>query len=247
MPKKGKTEEKTGGESGVGRWMLTYLDMVTLLFGVFVIMYAMSNVSKEKAAKVAESLREGFRGGFTMFVGPGSGGQTILQELNPPGTMNKRLYRQIMQALKKEIKREDFVSVTQTDRGIRIGFVGDTFFQSGSARLTDEMKDALSDLAPLLKGITQHITIEGFTDDVPTRLTQAEPGESRDNWELAARRAINVLRYFEEGGVAPSRMSIQSYGKYKPVDMAIQETRHNNTPEYRALNRRVDILIEEKK
>ncbi len=59
MAKKQKQEEHASGESGSGRWMLTYLDMITLLFGVFVIMFAMSSIDKGKFQEVAQSLQLG--------------------------------------------------------------------------------------------------------------------------------------------------------------------------------------------
>jgi chemotaxis protein MotB len=241
MPKKPKVEEKAE-TAGVMRWMLTYLDMVTLLFGVFVLMYAMSNADKGKAEAVAESLRQGFRGGFTIFGGPLTGGQTILNNLSPAGSMKRSLYETVTKVTRKELER-NIITVTETDRGIRISFVGDIFFESGSADLTDDMNDVLSKVVPVLKDIQHPIIISGHTDDVPVHLRANEAREFRDNWELSALRAINVLRYCESHGMDPSKMSIQSYGKYQPIDIAIKRT-GSSTPEYRALNRRVDIIIE---
>jgi chemotaxis protein MotB len=240
-----KKEKSAGGESGTGRWMLTYLDMVTLLFGVFVIMYAMSNISQENAERVGQSLREGFRGGFSIFGGPLTGGQTIIKDLKPPGTMKRSLYANIMKAAQKEIK-SDRITTEEIDRGIRIGFVGDNFFEPRSTRLTHAMTRSLSKLVPILKNIKYPIVIEGYTDDLPVRRETEESGDSKDNWELAARRAIEILQYFEDQGVESSRMSIQSFGKYKPVDIELQHNR-GSTPEYRALNRRVDIIIDTEK
>jgi chemotaxis protein MotB len=87
------------------------------------------------------------------------------------------------------------------------------------------------------------VVISGHTDDVPVHQRKKEAREYTDNWELGALRAINVLRYFEEHGVAPSKMAVQSYAKYQPIDSDITYP-GKNTPEFRSLNRRVDILIE---
>jgi chemotaxis protein MotB len=244
MARKGKTKEpeKTGGESGTSRWMLTYLDMVTLLFGVFVLMYAMSNVDKGKAEAVSESLREAFQGGMTTFSGPRTGGQTILKNLDPVGSMKKTVYENIRRLLTKEIER-NIIVVKETRRGLRISFASDIFFESGSATLSGDMAEVLGKIAPVLKDISSPIVIAGHTDDVPVHLRPDENRHFRDNWELAAMRAIHTLRYLESEGVDPSNMSIQSYGKYQPIDSDLQYSQ-KDTPENRSLNRRVDILIE---
>jgi len=58
--------------------------------------------------------------------------------------------------------------------------------------------------------------------NVPVHLRANELREFRDNWELAAIRAINVLRYCEDHGIDPPKMSVQSFGKYQPIDIAIK-------------------------
>ena len=242
MAKKKHAESGGGGESGTGRWMLTYLDMITLLFGVFVIMYAMSNVDKGKAEQVSESLRAAFAGGFTFYGGPLPGGNTPLNDLHAPGTKRRGLNENVRYLLRREIRR-DVVIVTETERGLRISFYDDVFFESGSARITDEMLAVLAKIVPVLKEANYYIVIAGNTDDVPVGMRKQEPGEYTDNWELAALRAINVLRFFEEKGVEPAKMSAASYGKYQPVGALLQFP-GKDTPEFRSLNRRVDVIIE---
>jgi chemotaxis protein MotB len=243
MPKKPKGEEEgQRAESGTGRWMLTYLDMVTLLFGVFVIMYAMSNVDKAKAERVAESIRAGFRGGLTIFGGPLTGGQTIMNNLDPVGTMKKSLYDVVRKATRKELEHR-LVTVTETERGVRISLVGDIYFESGSAHLLADTVETLSRIAPILREVDNPVVIAGHTDDVPVHQRKKEAREFTDNWELGALRAINVLRYFEEHGVQPSKMSVQSHAMYQPLG-GDKKFPGRDTPEYRAVNRRVDIIIE---
>jgi len=237
-----KVEEAAGGESGSGRWMLTYLDMVTLLFGVFVIMYAMSSMDQQKAVQVAKALEEGFQGGMTIFRGPATGGQTILENLQPEGTNKKTLYEKMRKVNRKDIDRHN-MTITETDRGVQISFVGDIFFESGSAEVTEDMSKSLFKIAPLLRDIEHPIVIAGHTDDIRVHKRGNEEREFKDNWELAAKRSINVLRILEDQGVEPTKMSIQSYGKYQPLTQVIKDPM-KNTPQYRALNRRVDIIIE---
>ncbi len=56
------------------------------------------------------------------------------------------------------------------------------------------------------------------------------------NWELSAARAIHVTRYLQEQGIAPEILSAAAYGEYRPVA-------GNDTPEGRAKNRRIEIIL----
>jgi len=89
----------------------------------------------------------------------------------------------------------------------------------------------LSELALFLHGIDNSVLIEGHTDNIPLK------GGKENNWLLSAHRAYAVFRVFVENfGLSPERFMIAGYGPYKPV-------RENSTPEGRARNRRVDIVI----
>ncbi len=241
MAKKKAVEEKSGGgESGSGRWMLTYLDMVTLLFGVFIILYAMSNVSKAKFETVAESLRMGFQGGRTMFGGPMIGGQTIMDQLLPQGSSKRYLYEKLTGLLKTRIQR-NIVEVSQVERGIAITLASDIYFDIGSHRLKEDGQKVLATIVHLFKEIDYYIYIEGHTDSNPVGIEGAGR-EYNDNWELGAMRAINVLRYFEIMGIDPDKLSAHSYGMYRPAVKSIKAG-DPLAVELKAINRRVEIII----
>jgi chemotaxis protein MotB len=242
MAKKQKVEEHGGGESGTSRWMLTYLDMITLLFGVFIIMLAMSNVDKDKFEKAVESIKSGFQGGRTIFPGPLTGGQTINDNLNPIGSRKRYLREYISRVIKPEAQR-NILRVTETERGVQITLFGDVFFDLGSSEVKKEMADVLMKIAPILREVSFYIVIEGFTDDIPVTPLKERKQWISDNWELAAMRSINVLRFFESAEVQPEKMSAKSYGKYRPVGGGI-DFESKDSPEYRALNRSVTIIIE---
>jgi chemotaxis protein MotB len=76
------------------------------------------------------------------------------------------------------------------------------------------------------------VRVEGHTDAVPIRTARFE-----SNWELSAARAVAVARTFQAAGLAPERLSATGYGEHRPVG-------GNETPEERARNRRVEILME---
>ena len=90
----------------------------------------------------------------------------------------------------------------------------------------------LGELAMFLKGIDNQIMIEGHSDNIPVRNSRYT-----SNWEISTIRAVRILRLFVgRFGIPPERLIVAGYGEYKPV-------RENTTPEGRAKNRRVDIVI----
>ncbi len=111
-------------------------------------------------------------------------------------------------------------------RGIRI--VGDRFvfqsevlFASGSAQLAFEGQDQIAQIATTLVEISRQIPseinwvlrVDGHTDSVPIA-TPAFPS----NWELSSARAISVVKYMVEQGVAPERLAATGFGEFQPLD-----------------------------
>ena len=86
-------------------------------------------------------------------------------------------------------------------------------------------------MAKVLAETDNPIQVEGHTDDLPIK-SPIYPS----NWELSSARAASVVRLLAEEGVAPSRMVAIGYADNKPIDT-------NATPEGRARNRRVNVLI----
>ncbi len=108
----------------------------------------------------------------------------------------------------------------------------DILFGSGSANLSKDGKLAIEEVAAVLKEIPgRAYQVEGHTDDVPIRTAQYP-----SNWELAAARSVNVVKAMVDGGMPASRVSAASFAENKPV-------KANDSPEGKASNRRIEIVI----
>lgn len=108
----------------------------------------------------------------------------------------------------------------------------DILFPSGSAKLSDEGKATIQEVARLLADIPEReFQIEGHTDNVPIKTKQYP-----SNWELAADRAINVVKEMVGAGMPPARVSAAALADTRP-------TASNATEEGRAQNRRIEIVI----
>nr|HPH42375.1 flagellar motor protein MotB [Syntrophorhabdaceae bacterium] len=128
------------------------------------------------------------------------------------------------------------ITVFTDARGVVVRIMDKAFYDEGKADLKQGAKNALNKIIPIMKGIKNHIRIEGHTDDTPI-----SKGEFKSNWELSVRRATEVVRYIvEKGPIAPDRVSATGYAEYRPIVS-------NDTAENKALNRRVEIIIENTK
>ncbi|MFZ5469015.1 MAG: OmpA family protein [Myxococcota bacterium] len=108
----------------------------------------------------------------------------------------------------------------------------DVLFGSGSAMLSKDGKVAIAEVAQLLASIPKRsFQIEGHTDNVPIATAQYP-----SNWELAAARALTVLKTMVDAGMPKERISAAAFGDSKP-------TTANDSPEARAANRRIEIII----
>lgn len=100
-------------------------------------------------------------------------------------------------------------------------------FDTGKDALKAGAKESLSKAATTLKTSETNIIIQGHTDST---------GSDSINQPLSQRRADHVLDFLASKGVPTSRMTAVGYGSSRPAVP-------NDTPENRALNRRVQLEI----
>ena len=114
-----------------------------------------------------------------------------------------------------------------------IALPNDVLFDSGKAQLKKEGKDALAQLAGVLKSFNDRkFQVAGHTDDDPIKTARFP-----SNWELSTARAVDVTRFLIEQGMDPKQLSAVGYGEFDPV-MA------NDTEEHKAQNRRIEIALQ---
>lgn len=223
-----KRKKGPDGEN-LDRWLLTYADLITLLLAFFIIMYSMSRIDAKKFGKMAEALNGILKGGDNLVAKTGeetTKGHGLLKLGNL-----KLLQKKIESKFKALGKNEELVTEI-TERGLVIHIVESALFKEGAAVLEPRAMETLDLVSEQIKGMPNHVRVEGHTDDRPIR-TQLFPS----NWELSAARATEVVRYFIGDHKIPSdRISALGYGEFRPV-------RPNNSIENRAQNRRVDIVV----
>ena len=233
MSRKKKHEEHENHE----RWLVSYADFITLLFAFFVVMYAVSSVNEGKYRVLSESMVSAFSNKKPM--GQMSIVELPMNQTRPAmdATINKQpndfqVFLKVANALEANELLSNEISVENTARGVSIQIKDEVLFESGSAVMKRRVKEILDLIAALVKNLPNLISVEGHTDAIPIQ-TQAFPS----NWELSASRATALVRYFiNEKHLAPKRFSATGFGGERPLGS-------NLTPDGRALNRRVEIVI----
>ena len=136
------------------------------------------------------------------------------------------------QEIQSESKPGDFKTTEMKDR-LRITIEERSLYASGHSQLTPQGQKVLDEIVPTLQKASDHrIEVDGYTDDVP--YGAHSKGKYKNNWELAAARAADVVNYLQKKGVDPSRMTTVGHGQYSPAA-------DNSTKEGRAENRHTII------
>jgi chemotaxis protein MotB len=130
----------------------------------------------------------------------------------------------------------NYIGLTINEKGLVISLREKLMFDSGNAEIHEEAKYILKDLTKEIVDVPNNVRIEGHTDNVP--IGPELKSKFPTNWELSTARATNVTRYLLETlNFPPGRISSAGYGEYQPVA-------DNDTEEHRAMNRRVDIVVQ---
>ncbi len=143
-------------------------------------------------------------------------------------------FRQLVEKLHAMIDAGKLKVVIRDGRML-IALPNDVLFDSGRTDLKPDAKAALTDVAQVLAGIgDRHFLVAGHTDNVPIH-TERFPS----NWELSTARAVEVTRFLVAHGMTPQTLAAAGYGEFDPVAP-------NDDTEKRALNRRIEIVLQPK-
>ncbi|MEN6319039.1 MAG: OmpA family protein [Syntrophaceae bacterium] len=143
-------------------------------------------------------------------------------------------YKQLMQEMKGEIAKGQ-ITISELQGKLTMDVVDKILFASGQSEVKKEGLAILQRVVEILKNVKdKSIRIEGHTDNIKIKGRLAKQYPS--NWELSAARAINVTKYLQQQGLDPTLLSATAFGEYKPIA-------NNDTPEGRAKNRRIAIIL----
>ena len=243
------------------RWLVSYADFITLLFAFFVVLYASAQVDQRKVGRLALAIQVAFQ---ELGVFPASTTQIPMDTHEPmpfstvqaienakhntelgrlsssaDGPLSaaseeaslNTLQNELALALRHEIALHTVALHRETD-GLVISLREFGFFDSGSAALKPSALPALDRIASILAIRVCRLRIEGHTDNVPIHTSQMA-----SNWELSTARSTELVRLLiVRYNFSPDRLAAAGYAEYHPIAS-------NDTPQGRAQNRRVDVVI----
>lgn len=242
------------------RWLVTYADVLTLMFVLFMVLFSISVVNTSKFDLLKKTLQDAFSSGLV------SGGQSVLPKVEGPTVapvidqLSSRIAPQVptigginlgaaspeqaletrqLQAAERAINAKvdaaglkQAVTTTVNERGLTVRLQTDgVLFDSGSAALRPEGARILAPIAASLRKLPNPIRVEGFTDSNPISTAQFP-----SNWELSGARASAVLRTFDGAGIPAARLQFSGFGDTRPAAS-------NSSAQGRAQNRRIEVLV----
>lgn len=226
------------------RWLISYSDFVTLLFAFFVVMYASASLNNDEYQVLSDTLHNVFdatpRSFEPMQLGePSSAASTQVVDVPESTALGyatdgdthiEPSAEDIEERFAGLIAEQD-LQVEANNDWLEISLPAALAFPNGSAQLTPAAQQVLQTTAQYLAGFEEPVTIEGYTDNVPT-LTNQHPS----NWALAGARAAAVADFFEGQGIDRKRLSAVGYGDNHGLAS-------NATPLGREKNRRVVVVV----
>jgi chemotaxis protein MotB len=208
------------GRAGSDRWLVSYADLMTLLFACSVTLFA---------ARV-EDVRRPTPGLTAPPAVPVAAADTVTRRETPvdlDASLERRLTRELTDAI--GARR---LEVIRDTRGLVVSMPDDAAFSTGSAEATAQARQLIRRIGDTLRDVPNTIRIEGHTDDVPIRTVKYE-----SNWELSTARASAVVAFLIDSvGLDASRLSAAGYGQFHPLNP-------NDSDAHRARNRRVDVVV----
>jgi len=245
-------------ESDAENWLLSYLDLITLLLAMLVVMLAVSRLhggfqdAGEQPVDLVGSLAAkglpAYDGEYAEFDTPAipaswaDAGQpaasTPAAAAGTPAAAGEVL-AQAAPPLKAPSKESlglgdlgKSVDVIINEQSVSFRISNELLFPSGQATLSPSGLDVIKRLATILNKNEYQVSVEGHSDPVPIQTRQFA-----SNWELSSSRATSVLRELVRDGVAGSRLRAVGYAETRPIES-------NDTPAGRAANRRVELIMD---
>ena len=266
-------EEQEDDSPGIPAWVMTFADLMSLLMCFFVLLLSFSEIDAQKFKQIAGELSKAFgvqreipaleipMGTSPIFdnFSPGKPEPTPVDSVRQQTTqeapqletlraeMETELQEQVQSTTAQQVDtsidalrdvlenelQEGRIQLEHDRKRIIIRVEEKGSFPSGSADMTEDFQAMLDRIAEVLAELPGEVTIEGHTDNIPIHTNRFQ-----SNWDLSAARASSVANaLLLDDSILPERIRVQGYAETRP-------RADNDSPENRALNRRVEIILD---
>ncbi|CAB3650919.1 OmpA/MotB family protein [Achromobacter aegrifaciens] len=236
-------------------WLLSYLDLITLLLAMLVVLLALTRLHGgafgqseqpvELVGTLAASGLPDYDGEYSEFDAvqiPASWAQAEAPAVAVAAAQPAQEGEVVADAApplrapsKESLGLADLgksVDVIINEQSVSFRISNELLFPSGQATLSPTGLDVIKRLAAILNKNEYQVSVEGHSDPVPIQTRQFA-----SNWELSSSRATSVLRELVRDGVSAQRLRAVGYAETRPIES-------NDTPAGRAANRRVELIMD---
>ncbi|MFY3135456.1 OmpA/MotB family protein [Achromobacter xylosoxidans] len=244
-------------ESDAENWLLSYLDLITLLLAMLVVMLAVARLHGgfpepgEKQVDIVGSLAAkglpAYDGEYAEFdmpaipaswaepAAPAATASAAADAADSDGEVVAQAAPPLKAPSKESLGLADLgssVDVIINEQSVSFRISNELLFPSGQATLSPSGLEVIKRLAAILNKNDYQVSVEGHSDPVPIQTRQFA-----SNWELSSSRATSVLRELVRDGVAGNRLRAVGYAETRPIES-------NDTAAGRAANRRVELIMD---
>ncbi|MFP2770580.1 OmpA/MotB family protein [Oceanisphaera sp. KMM 10153] len=227
--------------AGLERWLVSYADYMTLVFALFVVLYAIHASKTELQQPMLDGMEQALvrLGGDALPARAAISRLAVASESAAAGTgapappeevSLARLQAELELRLAPLLERR-LVGLENDGDWLTLSFDGKLLFASGSALLGGNAQPVLHTLVPVLAPVNHFVRIRGYADNLPISNELYA-----SNWQLSAERARAVLEWLLHEGIAAPRVALEAFGEFHPREQQLGERG-------RARNRRVEIAI----
>lgn len=238
-------------------WLLSYLDLITLLLAMLVVLLALTRLHGgafgqseqpvELVGTLAASGLPTYDGEYSEFDAvqipaswaqtetPAAAAATTPAQPAQEGEIVADAAPPLRAPSKESLGLGDLgksVDVIINEQSVSFRISNELLFPSGQATLSPTGLDVIKRLAAILNKNDYQVSVEGHSDPVPIQTRQFA-----SNWELSSSRATSVLRELVRDGVSAQRLRAVGYAETRPIES-------NDTPAGRAANRRVELIMD---
>lgn len=232
-----KKFNKHNEEQSRDRYLITYADLITLLLGLFVILYSSSQVDQEQFDKVKKALSKAFHKDNKGVL---NGGQGVLNnKTNAPIAIAEndvvnleQIYQKTQNSLSDLIK-DDLVEIRNNGDEIVLDLPENLLFESGEFEVKKSAYFVLDTITKTISKFEKLISIDGHTDNAIIKQNNLN-----GNWDLSIKRSLNVAKIMIKNGLPENNLIIRGFGEYRPKVT-------NSNSDNMKKNRRVEISISE--
>lgn len=242
------------------RWLVTYADVLTLMYVLFMVLFSISVVNTSKFQVLKQSLEGAFSGGVPEGGNGVLVGQTVMDQpeivegipqiiapqvpktarvdmtnASPAQALETSQLEEVEEKVDKAVEAAGLGGKVETavnERGLAIRVLtDDLLFASGSAVLQPTANRVLGPVVAGVRGLSNPVRVEGHTDSDPIAT-----GQFPSNWYLSAARSAAVVQFMVSDGLPSARVFGTLHADTRPVAS-------NATFAGKAKNRRVEILV----